>query len=291
MQTTEYSSNEALYASVEYGRQIKDMTLFTDRFMTKFFEDNIKDTQLLLSIILMRDDLIVEQVRTQEPKTIYGGHSVRLDVSARDDKGVHYDIEIQNADDGADPKRARYFSSVIDTSLLESGKSYNTLNESYVIFITENDVMKAGKALYHIDRTIAEIDHASFGDESHIIYVNGAYKSSSENDPYIQVSNLVHDMKCKEASQMRIGQLAETFKFFKGTAEGVKTMSDVLRELVAESEERGRREGENVGTQKKAQEVAVGMASEGISLETIAKIVKYPVDTIKMWINNPMARV
>ena len=40
--------------------------------------------------------------------------------------------------------------------------------ETYVIFITENDVLKGNLPLYHIERRIEELELA-FGDESHII--------------------------------------------------------------------------------------------------------------------------
>lgn len=47
------------------------------------------------------------------------------------------------------------------------------LPETYVIFITENDVLGKGKPIYHINRVIEETGDF-FHDSSHIIYVNGA---------------------------------------------------------------------------------------------------------------------
>ncbi len=43
--------------------------------------------------------------------------------------------------------------------------------------------------MYHIDRTVKEWKHAAFGDGSHIVYVNGAYKD--ESNP---VGKLMHDL-------------------------------------------------------------------------------------------------
>lgn len=51
--------------------------------------------------------------------------------------GRVYNIEIQRSDSGADVKRARYNSSLIDANVTEPGESYEKLNETYVIFITE----------------------------------------------------------------------------------------------------------------------------------------------------------
>lgn len=52
------------------------------------------------------------------------------------------------------------------------------LCESYIIFITENDIMKAGLPIYHVDRTVTEIGKL-FGDEAHIIYVNSQIQDES----------------------------------------------------------------------------------------------------------------
>lgn len=66
----------------------------------------------------------------------------------------------------------------MDANALPEGMDYKKLPESYVIFITEADVLGKGKPLYVIRRTI-EGDGEPFGDGSHIVYVNG---SSSDNN-------------------------------------------------------------------------------------------------------------
>lgn len=99
-------------------------------------------------------------------------HSVRLDITAVDSAGRVMDIEVQRDNDGADVRRARYNSSMLDTRLLEKGRHYSDLVDSYVIFITEHDVLKRDLPLYHITRRIEETDE-NFGDGTHIIYVNG----------------------------------------------------------------------------------------------------------------------
>lgn len=47
---------------------------------------------------------------------------------------------------------------------------FDELPESYVIFITRDDILGYGLPIYHIDRQIKEINIA-FQDEAHIIYV------------------------------------------------------------------------------------------------------------------------
>ena len=57
--------------------------------------------------------------------------------------------------------------------------TYDALTETYVIFITENDVLKSGLPIYHIDRIVQETGEP-FGDEAHIIYVNSQIKDETE---------------------------------------------------------------------------------------------------------------
>ena len=107
------------------------------------------------------------------------GRSIRLDIVATDENGRVYNIEIQRSDKGASIKRARYNSSLLDANVTEPGDDYENLIETYIIFITENDVLKAGLPIYHIDRTIKETG-VMFGDEAHIIYVNSQIKDETE---------------------------------------------------------------------------------------------------------------
>ena len=62
-------------------------------------------------------------------------------------KNRAYNVEVQRSDSGAVAKRARYNSSLLDANLTRKGDAYDALNETYVIFITENDVLRGGLIL------------------------------------------------------------------------------------------------------------------------------------------------
>lgn len=141
---------------------------------------------MVLHIVLGRDDLKLKKVETQHFMKNLQGRSIILDIYATDETGKRYFVEIQRADRGAGAKRARYHSSLIDANVTEPGDKLENLVETYVIFITENDVLGKGKPLYHIDRVIKETGE-NFGDEAHILYVNGAYRDESP------IGILMHD--------------------------------------------------------------------------------------------------
>ena len=81
----------------------------------------------------------------------------RLDILAVDHENRAYNVEVQRSDSGAVAKRARYNSSLLDANLTRKGDAYDALNETYVIFITENDVLRGGLPIYHINRIIEEM--------------------------------------------------------------------------------------------------------------------------------------
>ena len=65
----------------------------------------------------------------------YGEKGIRLDVFVVDDEGRKFDIEMQNIGIKNLPQRIRYYHSVIDRAMLDSGADYGELSESYVIFV------------------------------------------------------------------------------------------------------------------------------------------------------------
>ena len=158
-------------------QRLRGLRLLDDDFMQKVFEDKAC-TELLLQIILKRADLKVLHVKGQQDIKNLQGRSIILDILAVDTDNKVYNIEIQRSDKGAAVKRARYNSSLIDSNVTEPGEKYENLCESYIIFITENDIMKEGLPIYHVDRTVIETGKL-FGDEAHIIYVNSQIHDES----------------------------------------------------------------------------------------------------------------
>ena len=207
--------------------RLQEFTLMDDDFMIRFFENDKDCTQYVLQTILENKKLKVIDTVAQKTVKSLEGRSVRLDVYAKDNKGKPYDIEIQRADKGAGAKRARYNSALMDADITVPGEDAKNLPESYVIFITENDIFGKGLPLYHIERTVKECN-IPFDDESHIIYVNGKYEG---NDP---IGDLMHDFHCKKADDMKNKILAERTRYLKENEMGVKHMCRIMEEMAKE---------------------------------------------------------
>ena len=206
-------------------QRIRGFRLMDDDFMNACFDGFIEGTELLLSIILDRSDIRVNSVITQKVMKNLLGRDIWLDIDANDDSGVEYNIEIQRADNGAEVKRARYHSSILDAHLLKPADDFNLLPETYVIFITENDVIGERLPIYMVERQITTTGKP-FNDGEHIIYVNGADKDSST-----ALGKLMHDFSCTSADDMYYKELAEKVRYFKEDEKGVEKMCKVMEDM------------------------------------------------------------
>ena len=241
--------------------------------MSKVFEDKAC-AEFLLQIILQRHDLKVQSVQGQYDIKNLQGRSIRLDILAVDSNNRIYNIEIQRSDRGADAKRARYNSSLIDANITEAGDKYDALTETYVIFITENDVLKSGLPIYHIDRIVQETGEP-FGDEAHIIYVNSKKQEDTE------LGRLMHDLHCKNAEDMHSKILADRVYELKETQKGVEFMCREMEQIYSE--------GIESGELKKAKASALSMAADGMKVDKIAHYLNVSAQMVQKWIDESMS--
>ena len=219
----------------EDPQRLRGFRLLDDDFMTKVFED-IQCAELLLRIILNDEGIHVLEVHSQRGIKNLQGRSVRLDILAIDSHDRVFNVEVQRSDKGAGAKRARYNSALIDANVTEPGDQYEDLNETFVIFITENDVMKAGLPIYHIDRVVRETGKL-FEDEEHIIYVNSQIKDETK------LGRLMHDFSCTDAKDMYNKVLADRVRYFKEDERGVEIMCREMEIMRNQAHEEGIEKG------------------------------------------------
>ena len=241
--------------------RLKSLRYMDDDFMTVCLADNFEGVELILRIVLGREDIKIKSVRTQEPLKNLQGRSAILDIHAVDSTKKEFDIEIQRKDAGAGAKRARHNSSLLDAHILKPGDDMEDIPDSYVIFITENDVMGKNQAIYHIQRYVETNEGKElFGDGSHIIYVNGKYRGNDE------VGKLMHDFSCTNPDDMNYEALAKRARYFKQDEKGVATMCKIMEDM--------RNEAAQKAELKNARETATRMIKKGkMSLEEIAEYI------------------
>ena len=259
-----------------YKGIIKNFTLMSDIFMRNVFKQR-ECLEYVLQVIMEKQDLkVIEQIIQKDYKNLQGRSAI-MDCVARDSEGKQFDVEIQQDNEGASPKRARYHSGLLDMNTLNPGQDFDELPESYVIFITRDDILGYDFPIYHIDRHIKEADD-SFQDEAHIIYVNSRKQEDTE------LGRLMHDLHCKNADEMHSPVLAKRVHELKDTQKGVELMCHEMEKIYSEGMESGEKRGEL----KAKKETALSLAEMGLPVEKIAKAVNHNVKDVQKWIDETL---
>ena len=241
--------------------KIQNLRLLDNILMQTVLDDFIPGVELILRIILNKPDLRVVELKVQKLLPNLASRDLTLDVVAVDSEGKRYNIEVQRSDSGAQPKRPRYHSALMDVQFLKKGAETDELPETYVIFITENDVLKRGLPLYHIERVITETGEL-FGDLAHIVYANAAYVGDDE------FGLLMSDFRARNPDDMHFSVLADQVREIKSNQKGVKEMSSFAEEMFNEGWNEGHNEGWNKGEARgEARMLLRMMRRNGWSLE------------------------
>lgn len=274
MGNTPGPDNELEQRYIRYKSVIKELTIMNDIFMRNVFKKR-ECVEYVLRIIMDMKNLQILDYTVQKDYKNLQGRSAILDCVAKDDANRQYNVEIQQDSEGASPKRARYHSGLLDMNTLDPGQDYEELPDSYVIFITKDDVLGNGLPIYHADRVIEETG-GMFGDGSHIIYVN-----ASIQDKKTALGRLVHDLNCKNADEMYSEVLAQRVSELKETEmEGNVGMCDALEKLIQEENEKEcKRE-----RKRERKRTAKALCQKEMSIEEIAQILSEEEETVKEWL-------
>ena len=127
------------------GRKLRELTI-KDDFMFGAVMSDTENCRELLEMIL---GISIDRIEVSKEKSMvyhpeYKG--VRLDVYARDEENTCYNVEMQASRRPVLGKRSRYYQSQMDMEMLQSGRDYEELPKSFVVFICDFDPF--GKELY-----------------------------------------------------------------------------------------------------------------------------------------------
>ena len=236
---------------------IAEFRMFDDTFMSAVFDGQIAETELLLRVVLGKDDIQVESSEAQFYISNIYGHEARLDILARDHQGKAYNVEVQRMLSGASVQRARFNAAMVDVTLLKKGEPHQALPDRYTIFITEDDMFDKGLPAYHASNKIDELDNTPLGDGGYIVYINGQYRNV--NTP---IGKLMHDFFCVNADDILNPLLKDRVKYLKETEGGRNEMCEIMENRINE---------EKVELAKKA--IALGE----LTLAQIARTLQLPL--------------
>ena len=230
----------AILVNERYLEVLNKLRPIDDTFMRMIFRD-YQCVELLMKIIF-GDQFSLKRFETQEDHKQVVSRSVELDIVVYTHEGAVIGIEVEKSKDNASPLRARYHASVLDCDLSYPKEKWKEFPEIYVVFICEEDVLKNGKMLDHIQRY--REDGNIFGDKLHIIYLNASMQDETP------LGKLMHDMLCSNPDDMYYEVLRKRVSYFKKQEGGKKTMCEALEELITEAKNEGRKEGEDIGEKR-----------------------------------------
>ena len=267
-----------------YRQVLERLTLMSDIFMRDVLKKP-ECAEYVLQVIMDNPTLKVVDLVIQKDYKNLQGRSAILDCVAQDESGRQFNIEVQQENEGASPKRARYHSGLLDMNILNPGEDYEKLPETYVIFITKDDVLKKNLPIYHIRRTIQETNEI-FDDHTHIIYVNSKICDDTK------LGRLMHDFHCRRASDMHSTVLAQRVRELKETPEGGISMCEEMEKIYSEGRTEGRLEGRMEGRlegrlegrMEGQRKMALSLANMGMPSEKIAEAAGVSVELVEGWI-------
>ena len=246
---------DSLIAKIEeLLKQIQAMNLFDDIFTSVVFKDEGACLHLVRQL-MQNPKLNIIAFRTQDAIPMLISKSPRLDITAEDDKGTLYEIEIQRLEEPAPARRVRYYSSVMDSELLRKGVSYDKLPEVYLFYLSQKDIWQKGQTVYKLEQSLR------FGDELmpyenglHTIYVNAAIDDGSN------IAKLMQYLKTAKAGDTSQGALSAHVNYLKSPEGGRAKMGEFEKYFT----EKGREE--------ERKDTALEMLKDG---EKLPKIIKY----------------
>ena len=175
-----------------------------------------------------------------------------MDVNARSEYEVNYNIEAQNSKDHNIVKRSRFYQGQMDVAELKPGDDYNKLPEGFVIFICTFDPFNRGLYRYtFVER--CEEDGEPLGDGTCKIFLNTKGKNVNEVPieliiflGYFENSTDEYVKKVNNPSISRLHEKIITLKKSREWEEGYMQ----LEELLIEQQQLGREEGRVLGREE-----------------------------------------
>lgn len=172
-ETEQARSMEAAALAKQPEAKWEDLSISNDFLFGKVMQDAELCKELLQRILPELDIDHVEYPELQKTiKEDFEAKGVRLDAYVNDGKGTVYDIEMQAVTSKYLPRRTRYYQSMIDLQLVDKGQDYDTLNDSYIIFICLSDLFGKGRYRYSFENICKEDMEVMLNDGAKKIFLN-----------------------------------------------------------------------------------------------------------------------
>ena len=219
--------------------QVKNFRPIDDTFF-EVMADDIGVCQEMLGIILEDEKLIVKDVIVQSSERNLYGRSVRLDALCILGNGKKCNVEVQRSNKDHHLKRVRFNASVITVRDSQTDDKFEETIDLIVVYISEFDIFKRGRVIYHVDSVIRETQE-KVDDGLERVFVNTAVKDGTTISEY---------MGCflqKEIDNAKFPKLTNRVHYLKHEEGGVNAVCEIMRKYSEEVAEKAYLQGEEAG--------------------------------------------
>ena len=238
--------------------------------------ESIEFCEEILRVFLQEPKLRVVSNHSQHSVTSIEGRSVILDAYCELEDGRKVNVEVQNANNTDHQRRVRYYGSVLTTSLMKKGDSFDKVPNICIVYVCNFDIFGLNKSLYVIkriiDKTEVELDNGL--QEIYISPVNDGsliaelMRVFTESDVYNLKFPVTSEMKLRFNRETKGEKMTEALRgVYEALREEVdrESMKAAMREGMEKGMEEGRARGMEEGIARGMEEgIARGM-EEGIA--------------------------
>ena len=232
--------------------KVRDLRPIDDVFF-EVLAKNMSVCQEMLRTILEDNSLVVTDVVTQSDERNIYGRSVRLDALCILGNGTKCNIEVQRSDNDNHLKRVRFNASSITVRDSNQGTKFDDVLELYIVYISEFDIFKENKTIYHVEKILRETG-TYIDDGLHEIFVNTCIDDGTD------IAALMSCLKQKEIKHPKFPALSSEVARLKETEGGVQVVCEVMQKY------------ENIAIKKERVEILQKMIKEKYTKESILRL-------------------
>ena len=219
--------------------QVKNFRPIDDTFF-EVMADDIGVCQEMLRIILEDEKLVVKDVIVQSSERNLYGRSVRLDALCILGNGKKCNVEVQRSNEDHHLKRVRFNASVITVRDSQTDDKFEETIDLIVVYISEFDIFKCGRVIYHVDSVIRETQE-KVDDGLERVFVNTTVKDETS------ISEYMGCFQQKEIDNAKFPKLTNRVHYLKHEEGGVNAVCEIMRKYSEEVAEKAYQQGEEAG--------------------------------------------
>ena len=250
-------------------KRFEDLT-FTDDFMFCKTMQNPRLCKRLIEMILSDKIGKIAYISVQHNISTYEqAKSVRFDVLVQAENGKLYDVEMQVSNERNIPKRMRFYQAAIDISFLDKGNSYNSLNDSFIIFICTFDAIGKNRPVYTFENLCIEDKNTPLQDGTRKVIINAEAFNNTKNKELKEFLEYLKTGKATNEFTREIETMIQTVKNNEQARQEYRLLSTFEMDAIEK------------GIYRKAIETAKILKQLGDSIQKIMQVTGLPESEIE----------